>query len=95
VDFVFLSDVASANTVAGKITEPANPTPTAAIAPIKERRSLNPGPDWIFRRFFDVITYPPLVVLGLRRFSITEIVCLSIKITLGTPEGKQMLDKHY
>src|SRR5260221_10487741 len=46
-DFVFLgsSGVASANAVAGKITEPANSAPRVAIAPIKERRSLNAEPD--------------------------------------------------
>jgi hypothetical protein len=91
--FVFLSafGVASANAVAGKITEPANPAPRVAIAPIKERRSLNACPDSRFRRFFDVIPNPPLVVLSLRRFSITEIVNLSIKITLGTPEANKYL----
>src|SRR5712691_7786851 len=82
-DFVYLSaaGVASANAVAGKMTEPANPAPRVAIAPIKERRSLNAGPDSRFRRFFDVIP-APLAVIALRRFSITEIVYLSIKITL-------------
>ena len=46
-DFVFLgaSGVASAIAVAGKMTEPANPAPRVAMAPMKERRSLNAGPD--------------------------------------------------
>jgi hypothetical protein len=56
-DFVFLgaSGVASANAVAGKITEPANPAPRVAIAPIKERRSLDADPGSRFSRFFDAI----------------------------------------
>jgi hypothetical protein len=92
-DFVFLSaaGVATANAVAGKITEPANPAPRVAIAPIKERRSLNAGPDSIFRRFFDVIPEPPLIILTLRRFSITEIDYLSIKIILNPPEANKYL----
>jgi hypothetical protein len=59
-DFVFLSasGVASANAVAGKITEPANPAPRVAIAPIKERRSLNADPDSRLSRFFSAIPTP-------------------------------------
>src|SRR5258708_25283841 len=89
-DFVFLSaaGVASANAVAGKITEPANPAPRVAIAPIKERRSLIAGPDSISRRFFDVIPEPPLIIFTLGRFSITEIAYLSIKIILNTLSRK-------
>jgi hypothetical protein len=43
-DFIFwgASGVDCANTVAGKMAEPASPAPRVAIAPIKERRSLNP-----------------------------------------------------
>src|ERR1700732_458613 len=56
-DFVFLSasGVGCANAVAGKMTEPANPAPRVATAPIKERRSLNAGAELRFPRFFDVI----------------------------------------
>src|ERR1700674_207207 len=92
-DFVFLSasGVASAKAVAGKMTEPANPAPRVAIAPIKERRSLNADPDSRFRRFFDVIPNPHLSFSAFPRFSITEIAYLSIKITLGTPEANKYL----
>src|SRR4029077_2662498 len=69
-DFVFLgsSGVASANAVAGKITEPANPAPRVVIAPRKERRSLNAGPDSRFSRCFDVIPYPHLSFLPFALF---------------------------
>jgi hypothetical protein len=60
--------VASANAVAGKITEPANPAHRVAIAPIKERRSLNACPDLRFRRFFDVIPSPHLVFSAFAAF---------------------------
>src|ERR1700720_2979910 len=65
VGFVFggACAVGCVDAVAGKITEPANPAPRVAMAPIKERRSLNACPDSRFRRFFDVIPNPPLVVL--------------------------------
>jgi len=47
VDFVFgeARGVGCANAVAGEITEPANPAPKVAMAPIKKRRSLNADPD--------------------------------------------------
>src|SRR6266446_2424131 len=56
-DFVVVraSGVGCANAVAGRTTEPANPAPRVAIAPIKERRSLNADPDSRFSGFFDVI----------------------------------------
>ena len=76
--------MASANAVAGKITEPANPAPRVAIAPIKERRSLNAGPDSRFSRFSDAIP-TPICRAYRSRLSITEIVYLSIKIALGDP----------
>ena len=44
-----------AKAVAGKITEPANPAPSVAIAPIKERRPLKADPDSRFSGFFDVV----------------------------------------
>ena len=68
-DFVFLRacGVGCPNPVAGKIAEPANPAPRVAIAPIKERRSLNSDPDSRFSGFFDV-TPTPLVVLSRRTF---------------------------
>ena len=47
-----------ANAVAGKTTEPANPAPRVAIAPIKERRSLNADPDLRFDGFFSAIPTP-------------------------------------
>jgi|SRR5882762_1471576 len=57
VDFVFggACGVGCANPVAGKITEPANPAPRVATAPIKERRFSNADPDSRFSRFFDVV----------------------------------------
>jgi hypothetical protein len=59
-DFVFLSasGLASADAVAGKISEPANPAPRVAMAPIKDRRSLNADSDSRLSRFFDVIPNP-------------------------------------
>jgi hypothetical protein len=56
-DFIFwgASGADGANTVAGKMAEPASPAPRVAIAPIKERRSLNADPDSRFSGFFDVI----------------------------------------
>jgi hypothetical protein len=72
--------LAFADAVAGKKTEPANWAPTVAIAPIKERRSLNPDPDSRFSRFFDVIPAPSCRYYP-SRSSITEIAHLSIKIT--------------
>jgi hypothetical protein len=58
VDFVFVGTcaVGCAKAVAGKMTEPANPAPRVAMAPMKERRSLNGGPDSRFSRFFDVVS---------------------------------------
>jgi hypothetical protein len=52
------SGVGCTNAVAGKTTEPANPAPRVAIAPIKERRSLNADPDLRLSGFFDVIATP-------------------------------------
>ena len=62
-DFVFggASGVGCANAVAGMIAEPASPAPKVAMAPIKERRSLNADPDSRLRRFFDVIPTPNIV----------------------------------
>src|SRR4029077_3041251 len=59
-DFVFLpaSGVGCANAVAGTTTEPANHAPRVAIAPIKERRSLNADPDSRLSTFFDAIPAP-------------------------------------
>jgi hypothetical protein len=76
------SVVGSADTLVGKMTEPANPAPRVAMAPIKERRSFNADPDSRFGRFFDVIPTPTCRSYP-SRFSITEIVYLSIKITGG------------
>ena len=63
-DFVFEAGslVGSANAVVGEMTEPANPAPRAAMAPIKERRSLNADPDSRFSRFFDVFLLPSQIV---------------------------------
>jgi len=63
-DFVFggASGVGCANAVAGMIAEPANPAPKVAMAPIKERRSLNAVPDSRFKRFFEVIHTPSQIV---------------------------------
>jgi hypothetical protein len=57
VGSVFLSGSgeASPKAVAGKITEPANPAPRVAIAPIRDRRTLNAGPDSRCAGFVDVI----------------------------------------
>ena len=79
--------MACANAVAGNITEPASPAPRVAIAPRKERRSLNADPDLRFSRSFDVIPAPTCRSYP-SRFSITEIVYLSIKITLGLLKPK-------
>src|ERR1700681_4203632 len=59
-DFVFEAEpvVGSADAVLGKMTEPAKPAPRVAMAPIKERRSLDADPDSRFSRFFDVIPTP-------------------------------------
>ena len=44
-----------------------------------------------FAGFFDVIPNPHLSFFTLRRVSITEIACLSIKITLDPPEANKYL----
>src|SRR5579864_8991683 len=75
-DFIFwgASGVDCANTVAGKMAEPASPAPRVAIAPIKERRSLNAKSDLGFARFFDVILASRLAVLSRCTFLSMKIV---------------------
>jgi hypothetical protein len=94
------SDMDCDSAVARKITELANPAPKVAMRLMKERRSLKAGFDSRFGSFLKVVpayvSDCPTVLSAIRlrrpsqspssfKFSITEIVCLSIKI----------LDIHY